>query len=130
MCAIIGKLGINNFAKCFDSDELLDLFDKNKGVKNLTNLAGMTIAFEMANTIIQNIPHCEKEIFDLLASVSGLKASEIKAFGLATFTEMVIDFVKKKNSRIFSRLFQNCSTNNHQVDGLAIQKICKSILTC
>ena len=62
MCAIIGKLGINNFAKCFDSDELLDLFDKNKGVKNLTNLAGMTIAFEMANTIIQNIPHCEKEI--------------------------------------------------------------------
>lgn len=66
MCAIIGKLGINNFAKCFDSDELLDLFDKNKGVKNLTNLAGMTIAFEMANTIIQNIPHCEKKSLTFL----------------------------------------------------------------
>lgn len=104
MCAIIGKLGINNFAKCFDSDELLDLFDKNKGVKNLTNLAGMTIAFEMANTIIQNIPHCEKEIFDLLASVSGLKASEIKAFGLATFTEMVIDFVKKEEFKDFFKV--------------------------
>lgn len=102
MCAIIGKLGINNFAKCFDSDELLDLFDKNKGVKNLTNLAGMTIAFEMANTIIQN--HCEKEIFDLLASVSGLKASEIKAFGLATFTEMVIDFVKKEEFKDFFKV--------------------------
>lgn len=104
MCAIIGKIGINNFTKCFNSDDLLDLFDKNKGVKNLTNLAGMTIAFEMANTIIQNIPHCEKEIFDLLASVSGLKVSEIKAFGLADFTEMVIDFVKKEEFKDFFKV--------------------------
>ena len=79
-------------------------FDKNKGVKNLTNLAGMTIAFEMANTIVQNIPHCEKEIFELLASVSGLKVNEIKAFGLATFTEMVIDFVKKEEFKDFFKV--------------------------
>ena len=104
MCAIIGKIGINNFTKCFNSDDLLDLFDKNKGVKNLTNLAGMTIAFEMANTIVQNIPHCEKEIFELLASVSGLKVNEIKAFGLATFTEMVIDFVKKEEFKDFLKV--------------------------
>lgn len=104
MCAIIGKIGINNFTKCFKSDELLDLVDKNKGVKNLTNLAGMTIAFEMANTIISNIPNCEKEIFDLLASVSGLKVSEIKAFGLTTFTEMIIDFVKKEEFKDFFRV--------------------------
>ena len=104
MCAIIGKIGINNFTKCFNSDDLLDLFDKNKGVKNLTNLAGMTIAFEMANTIVQNIPHCEKEIFELLASVSGLKVNEIKTFGLATFTEMVIDFVKKEEFKDFFKV--------------------------
>ena len=104
MCAIIGKIGINNFTKCFNSDDLLDLFDKNKGVKNLTNFAGMTIAFEMANTIVQNIPHCEKEIFELLASVSGLKVNEIKAFGLATFTEMVIDFVKKEEFKDFFKV--------------------------
>lgn len=104
MCAIIGKIGINNFTKCFNSDDLLDLFDKNKGVKNLTNLAGMTIAFEMANTIVQNIPHCEKEIFELLASVSGLKVNEIKVFGLATFTEMVIDFVKKEEFKDFFKV--------------------------
>lgn len=104
MCAIIGKIGINNFTKCFSSDELLDLFDKNKGVKNLTNLAGMTIAFEMANTIVSNIPHCEKEIFDLLASVTGMKVSEIKSLGLATFTEMVIDFVKKEEFKDFFKV--------------------------
>lgn len=104
MCAIIGKIGINNFTKCFNSDELLDLFDKNKGVKNLTNLAGMTIAFEMANTIVSNIPHCEKEIFDLLASVTGMKVSEIKSLGLATFTEMVIDFVKKEEFKDFFKV--------------------------
>lgn len=104
MCAIIGKIGINNFTKCFNSDELLDLFDKNKGGKNLTNLAGLTVVFEMANTIVSNVPQCEKEIFDLLASVSGLKVNEIKAFGLATFTEMIIDFVKKEEFKDFFKV--------------------------
>ncbi len=104
MCAIIGKIGINNFTKCFNSDELLDLFDKNKGVKNLTNLAGMTIVFEMVNTIVSNIPKCEKEIFDLLASVSGLKVADIKALGLADFTEMVIAFVKKEEFKDFFKV--------------------------
>lgn len=104
MCAIVGKIGINNFTKCFNSDELLDLFDKNKGVKNLTNLAGMTIVFEMVNTIVSNIPKCEKEVFDLLASVSGLKVTEIKAFGLAEFTEMVVDFVKKEEFKDFFKV--------------------------
>lgn len=104
MCAIIGKIGINNFTKCFNSDELLDLFDKNKGGKNLTNLAGLTVVFEMANTIVSNVPQCEKEIFDLLASVSGLKVNEIKAFGLATFTEMIIDFAKKEEFKDFFKV--------------------------
>ena len=104
MCAIVGKIGINNFTECFNSDELLDLFDKNKGVKNLTNLAGMTIVFEMVNTIVSNIPKCEKEVFDLLASVSGLKVTEIKAFGLAEFTEMVVDFVKKEEFKDFFKV--------------------------
>lgn len=110
MCAIIGKIGINNFTKCFNSDELLDVFDKNKGAKNLTNLAGLTVVFEIANTIVSNVPQCEREIFDLLASVTGLKVNEIKAFGLATFTEMIIDFVKKEEFKDFfkvvSKLFK------------------------
>lgn len=104
MCAIIGKIGISNFTKCFNSDELLDLFDKKQGAKNLTNLAGLTVVFEMANTIVSNVPKCEKEIFDLLASVSGLKVNEIKAFGLATFTEMIIDFVKKEEFKDFFKV--------------------------
>lgn len=104
MCAIISKIGINNFTKCFNSDELLDLFDKNKGVKNLTNLAGMTIAFEIANTIISNIPYCEEEIFAFLASVSGMKVDEIKIMDIATFTEMLINFIKKEEFKDFFKV--------------------------
>lgn len=104
MCAIIGKIGINNFTKCFDSDEVLDVIQKRKDSKNLTSIAGLSVIFEMANTIVSNVPQCEKEIFDLLASVSGLKVNEIKAFGLATFTEMIIDFVKKEEFKDFFKV--------------------------
>lgn len=110
MCAIIGKIGINNFTKCFDSEELLGVIQGGKNAKDLTNLAGMTVAFDMANIIITHIPECEKDIFNLLASVSGLKVDVIKAFNLATFTEMIIDFVKKEEFKDFfkvaSKLFK------------------------
>lgn len=104
MCAIIGKIGINNFTKCFDSEELLEVIQGGKSAKNLTNLAGMTVAFDMANIIISHISECEKDIFNLLAKVSGLKVDAIKAFDLATFAEMVIDFVKKEEFKDFFKV--------------------------
>lgn len=110
MCAIIGKIGINNFTKCFESDELIDVIQKKKNAKDLTSIAGMTVVFDMANTIITHIPDCEKDVFILLSNVSGLKVDEIKAFDLATFTEMIVDFVKKEEFKDFfkvvSKLFK------------------------
>lgn len=110
MCAIISKIGINNFTKCFESDELLDVIQKKKNAKDLTSVAGMTVFFNMANTIITRIPDCEKDVFILLSNVSGLKVEEIKAFDLATFTEMIVDFVKKDEFKDFfkvvSKLFE------------------------
>lgn len=51
---------------------------------------------EIANVIISHIPDCETEIFAFLSGVTGLKVAEIKEFELATFAEMIIDFLKKE----------------------------------
>lgn len=96
MCAIISKIGIDNFTKCFESSEgLLNIFrDKTKTKEMITNLAGIKIALDIANIILAHIPDCEEEIYTLLSNVSGLTVDEIKGFPLATFAKMVIDFVK------------------------------------
>lgn len=110
MCKIIGKIGINNFTKCFDSDEILAVLKKEKSAKNLTELAGLTVILDIANIIITHVPECEKEIFTLIASVSGLTVDEIKEFDIAVIAEMIIDFVKKDEFKDFigvvSKLFK------------------------
>lgn len=113
MCKIIGKIGITEFGKCFESETVLNLIKQMKGQKNaaqIQDIAGLQVVLEIANIIVCHIPEVEKDIFTLLASVSGLTVDEIRAFDLATFTEMVIDFIKKPEFKDFigvvSKLFR------------------------
>lgn len=98
MCKIIGKIGIDKFADCFQSDAVKALMTKNK--KNI-DIIGIQVILDIANIIIVAIPSCESDIFALFASVSGLTVDEIKAFDLSTFTEMIVDFVKKEEFKDF-----------------------------
>lgn len=113
MCKIIGKIGITEFGKCFESETVLNLIKQMKGQKNaaqIQDIAGLQVVLEIANIIVCHIPEVEKDIFALLASVSGLTVDEIRAFDPATFTEMVIDFIKKPEFKDFigvvSKLFR------------------------
>lgn len=112
MCKIISKIGIGEFSKCFESENIVNIFKKAQGKDKagLVEVAGIQVALEIVNVIMTNIPKCEYDIFKLLASVSGLTVEEIKEFDLSTFTEMVIDFVKKEEFKDFfkvvSKLFK------------------------
>ena len=109
MCKIIGKIGITEFGKCFESETVLNLI-KQQNAAQIQDIAGLQVVLEIANIIVCHIPEVEKDIFALLASVSGLTVETIKAFDLATFTEMVIDFIKKPEFKDFigvvSKLFR------------------------
>lgn len=109
MCKIIGKIGINEFSKCFEAESVLSLLRGGKK-ENITDLAGIQVMLEVANIIITHIPEVEKDMFTLLASVSGLSVDEIKVLDFVTYTEMIINFVKKEEFKDFigvvSKLFK------------------------
>ena len=109
MFKIIGKIGIKDVAKSFDKDIVKDLIKDTKGAENANTIVGISVMLEMANIIIANLPKCEAEIYQLLAQTSNLSMKQIKELDFASFTEMVIDFVKKEEFRDFikvvSRLF-------------------------
>lgn len=98
MCKVIRKFGINEFVNCFQSEGVQNLVAKLKKDKaaNIEDIAGVQVIVEIANVIISHIPDCETEIFTFLSGVTGLKVAEIKEFELATFAEMIIDFLKKE----------------------------------
>lgn len=111
MFKIIKCIGLNEFAACLEKDNIKKLISEKGGnADDLASIVGISVILEVANVIIGNLPKCENEIFELLASVSGLKVKQIREFELATFTEMIIDFIKKDDFKDFfkvvSRLFK------------------------
>ena len=106
MSKIIGSIGVNEFSACFGGDFL----EAMKGEGASASAMGAAVFFEIANVIFKNLPKCEKDIYTMLASVSGMTESEVKQMDFVTFTEMVIDFVKKEEFRDFikvvSKLFK------------------------
>lgn len=110
MFKIISKIGINDFAKSFDKDSIKELLDSAKSDGSATTMIGISVMLDMANAILGNLPKCESEIFQMLSNTSNLTVDQVKALDFATFTEMVIDFVKKEEFKDFikvvSRLFK------------------------
>ena len=100
MSKIIGAIGVNEFSACFGGDVL----EAMKGNGASAAAVGTAVFFEIANVIFKNLPKCEKDIYTMLASVSGMTEKEVKELDFVTFTEMVIDFVKKEEFRDFIRV--------------------------
>lgn len=121
MSRIIKKIGVANFKKCLDNDEIKTAIagylkaegteekaEKDKKLEGLT-LAGVDITFDIVNVIFDRLPECENEVYEFLASLSGLKVAAIQKLPMADFFDMIIDVVKKPEFKDFfkraSRLF-------------------------
>lgn len=104
MVKILGKIGVKDFAEAFGGDKVSALMSGDMKNGDAIKSLGIEVVFEMANVVLVNLPKCETDIFEMLASVSNLKAQQIKRLGIADFAEMVIDFFKKEEFKDFIRV--------------------------
>jgi hypothetical protein len=112
MFKIIGKIGINEFSECFSKDSVKQMIAKIAGGKSgddINTVVGISVILEMVNVIIGNLPKCEKEIYEMLSRTSNLTIDQVKNLDFATFTEMVIDFVKKEEFKDFIKVVSRLS---------------------
>ena len=103
MLKILSSIGIKEFRKCFDSENIGELV---KGTKTEDAAAkvGVAVMFDIAGIVLDNLPSCEKYVYAFLANLSGLKADEIAALPMAEFAEMVVDVIKKEDFRDFMKV--------------------------
>ena len=107
MFKILSKIGINEFAECFGQESMRKMFDSLTGEgtsADLVKSAGIAVTLEMVNIIVGNLPKCEHEIYQLLSNTSNLSVEEVGKLDFATFTQMIIDFVKKEEFKDFIRV--------------------------
>ena len=107
MSKIISNIGINEFTECFEKEGIKKLIasatEEGEGV-DLASTVGLSVALEIANIILGNLPKCEKEIMHLLAGVSGKTVKQVENLDAVVFVEMVIDFIKKEEFKDFIKV--------------------------
>lgn len=111
MFQIISKIGIKEFKTCFESPEVKSVIANAASGEDVdANSVGMVVVFDVVGIIITNLPKAKDDIYHLLSQISGMNKNEIAAMPMVTFTQMIIDVIKKEEFKDFfqvvSKLFK------------------------
>lgn len=93
---IISKIGMKDLRKCMAAADVKAAL-KGKEAESV----GIAVAFEIGAVLMEHLPDCKKEIYTFLESLSGMKEKEIAALDMITFSQMVMDVIRKEEFRDF-----------------------------
>ena len=114
MASILSKIGLKEVKNCFSPDDMKAIAGGDGSIEAV-GAVGVSVAFEIAGVILSNYERCQNDVFSFLASLSGMDKKQIESLPLDTFTEMVIDVVKKEDFKDFmkvvSKLFKQVTSN-------------------
>lgn len=109
---IINKIGLSELKKCFDGETVRKaIADAGKEQESdLAAAVGMQIMLDVASLVVERLPECRKELYQFLASLSGMKEQEIADLPMGTFAGMVMDVLHKDEfSDFFTQVFRSRS---------------------
>lgn len=118
MTQIVSKIGIKELIPCINSPSVLKVVQAlglSKPAEADTNaeadvkkepddgiyLVGITVAIQMAEILLQHIGDCKKELFTLLANVTGTSYQEMEEMDAEIFMYLLTDFVRKEEFKSF-----------------------------
>ena len=103
MASILSKIGLKEVKNCFSPDDMKAIAGGDGSIEAV-GAVGVSVAFEIAGVILSNYERCQNDVFSFLASLSGMDIKQIGSLPLGTFTEMVIDVVKKEEFKDFMKV--------------------------
>lgn len=99
---IINKIGIKEMKSCFESQDVRKAISGAAGGEEADlSSVGVTVMLEIASLILAHLPDCKKEIYALLAELSGMNQAEIAELPFRTFVRMVKDVIRKDEFKDF-----------------------------
>lgn len=104
---ILSKIGVKECKRIFENEDtkatIKEMMEKNNGELSASDVAsiGIGATIDVVGTVLANMEGCEKDIYNLLARLSGMKETEIAELPMADFGEMVIAVIKHEGFRDF-----------------------------
>ena len=111
MTKIIGAIGVEEFKRVFSGDFINSITTESNGNENdIASAVGVEMFFEIAGIVCNNMPKCEQDVYTFISNLSGIPAKEVEALPMNTFTNIIIDIIKKDEFKDFigvvSKLFK------------------------
>lgn len=109
MLRILHKIGLDELRKCFDGEEVRKAITAaGKDEDSAAAAAGMQIMTGVASLVAERLPECRMEIYQFLASLSGMKEKEIAELPMTTFAGMLMDTLRKEEfADFFTQVFKS-----------------------
>lgn len=110
MMRIINRIGIKEvkglLASADIKNALTEAVKDGKINDDAASAVGVQVMIDLACLVTSHIPDCQKEIYDFLASLSGMTVEEIADLDMPVFVEMIMDVFNKPDFKdFFQRLF-------------------------
>lgn len=99
---IISKLGVREVKDCFNGEDLKALIGNEKNIN--FQAIGMTIALDIVGILLENLSKCEKEIYQLLSNLTGLKLKDIQELDATVFVDLISQVIMNPNNKDFFKL--------------------------
>ena len=99
MTKIINKIGIKEVKDCFNSPDVKKAISG--GETEDVAAVGMQVMLELATVVVSNLVECEMEVYQFLASLSGMNPGEVKELPMNTFVDMILDVFRKEEFNDF-----------------------------
>ena len=102
MTKIIRKIGLKDFGKCFEPEEIkaiTDTFSENgeeKSTEDLAEIVGVSVVLKIVDIILEHLPDAGEEVFAFIAGVIGRTKDEVAMLPMDVFFELVVDVFKRK----------------------------------
>lgn len=97
MVKIIRKIGLNDFGKCFEPEEINAITATfSGGTEELTRMVGMNVVLKIVDVILENLPAVGEEVFVFLANLTGKTKTEVEDLPMDVFFNLVVDVLKRE----------------------------------
>lgn len=102
MTKIIRKIGLKDFGKCFEPEEIkaiTDTFSENseeKSMEDLAEIVGVSVVLKIVDIVLEHLPDAGEEVFAFIAGLIGRTKDEVAMLPMDVFFELVVDVFKRK----------------------------------
>ena len=104
---ILSKIGVKECKGIFEDEStraaINEMMEKNNGELSVSDIAsiGIGASIDVVAIVLAHMEDCEKDVYNLLSRLSGLKEAEIADLPMADFGEMIMSVIKHEGFRDF-----------------------------